>query len=160
MATGSIFYQIPSARRPVTTSTFALTRNTPKRTTASSASATNTTPALFRLLSIPRMAMAAASSVAQRTMLTAASPPVRFIFFQPAWPRGDLDFGQVFTDKPRAQGNGGSGFASFLVGLSDGGRINNLHNIHYPRPLFAFYVPDDWKVTRKLTLNLGLRYEL
>jgi len=83
-----------------------------------------------------------------------------FTIFQPASPRGNLDFGPGFTDNPPAQGNGGSGFASFLVGLSDGGSINNLHNIDYHRPVYAFYVQDDWKVTPKLTLNLGLRYEL
>src|SRR5438128_2988030 len=83
-----------------------------------------------------------------------------FTIFQPAAPRGTLDFGPVFTDNPAAQGNGGSGFASFLIGLSDGGSINNLHNIDYHRPVYAFYVQDDWKVTPKLTLNLGLRYEL
>jgi hypothetical protein len=83
-----------------------------------------------------------------------------FTIFQPAAPRGTLDFGPSFTDNPAAQGNGGSGFASFLIGLSDGGSINNLHNIDYHRPVYAFYLQDDWKATSKLTVNLGLRYEL
>lgn len=83
-----------------------------------------------------------------------------FTIFQPASPRGNEDFGPGFTDNPAAPGTGGSGFASFLVGLSDGGSINNLHNVDYFRPLYSFYGQDDWKVTPKLTLNLGLRYEL
>jgi Carboxypeptidase regulatory-like domain/TonB dependent receptor len=83
-----------------------------------------------------------------------------FTIFQPAAPRGTLDFGSGFTDNPAALGSGGSGYASFLVGLSDGGSINNLHNIDYHRPVYAFYAQDDWKLTPKLTLNLGLRYEL
>jgi hypothetical protein len=83
-----------------------------------------------------------------------------FTIFQPAAPRGTLDFGPVFTDNPAAAGTGGSGYASFLIGLSDGGSINNLHNIDYHRPVYAFYAQDDWKITPKLTLNLGLRYEL
>ena len=83
-----------------------------------------------------------------------------FTIFQPAAPRGTLDFGQIFTDNPASTGNSGSGFASFLVGLSDGGSINNLHNIDYHRPVYAFYAQDDWKLTDRLTLNLGLRYEV
>lgn len=83
-----------------------------------------------------------------------------FTIFQPAAPRGALSFGSIFTDNPAALGSGGSGFASFLIGLSDGGTINNLHNIDYHRPVYAFYAQDDWKVMPKLTLNLGLRYEL
>jgi hypothetical protein len=83
-----------------------------------------------------------------------------FTIFQPAAPRGTLNFGSIFTDNPAALGSGGSGFASFLAGLSNAGSINNLHNIDYHRPVFAFYAQDDWKVTPKLTLNLGLRYEL
>ena len=83
-----------------------------------------------------------------------------FTIFQPAAPRGTLDFGPGFTDNPAAQFSGGSGLASFLVGLSDGGSINNLHNIDYHHQVYAFYGQDDWKVTPKLTLNLGLRYEL
>jgi len=35
-----------------------------------------------------------------------------------------------------------------------------LHNVDYGRPVYAFYLQDDYKATPKLTLNLGLRYEL
>src|SRR5947208_806103 len=83
-----------------------------------------------------------------------------FTIFQPAAPRGTLDFGPGLTDNPGNQFTGGSGFASFLVGLSDGGSINNLHNIDYHHQVYAFFGQDDWRVTPKLTLNLGLRYEL
>jgi hypothetical protein len=84
----------------------------------------------------------------------------QFTIFQPAESRGTLDFGSGFTDNPAAPFTGGSGFASFMAGLSDGGAINNLHNIDYRRPVYSFYGQDDWKLTSRLTLNLGLRYEL
>src|SRR6516225_3248349 len=83
-----------------------------------------------------------------------------FTIFQPASPRGNESFGTSFTDNPANPGTGGLGLASFLLGLADGGSINNLHNVDYFRPLYSFYAQDDWKVTPKLTLNLGLRYEL
>jgi hypothetical protein len=83
-----------------------------------------------------------------------------FTIFQPAAPRGTLDFGPGLTDDPANPFSGGSGFASFLVGLSDFASINNLHNIDYHHQVYAFYAQDDWRVTPKLTLNLGLRYEL
>jgi len=83
-----------------------------------------------------------------------------FTIFQPAAPRGTLDFGPIFTDNPGQTGSGGSGFASFLTGLSDGGSINNLHNIDYHRPVYAVYAQDDWKIASKLTMNIGLRYEI
>jgi hypothetical protein len=83
-----------------------------------------------------------------------------FTIFQPASPRGNEGFGTSLTDNPASPGTGGLGLASYLLGLSDGGSINNLHNVDYFRPLYSFYAQDDWKVTPKLTLNLGLRYEL
>ena len=83
-----------------------------------------------------------------------------FTIFQPAAPRGTLDFESGFTDDPQNPGSGGSGFASFMAGLTDGGSINNLHNVDYFRPIYAFYAQQDWKLTPTLTLNLGLRYEL
>ncbi len=83
-----------------------------------------------------------------------------FTIFQPASPRGNEDFGPTMSDNPANPATGGSGLASFLLGLTDGGTINNLHNVDYFRPLYSFYGQDDWKVTPKLMLNLGLRYEL
>ena len=78
-----------------------------------------------------------------------------FTIFQPASPRGNLFFDGPLTDNPAATGTGGSGFAQFLLGLPSGGNITNLHNVDYGRPVYAFYVQDDYKVTPRLTLNLG-----
>jgi len=92
-----------------------------------------------------------------------------FTILQPAESRGTLDFANDFTANPGTQspqdanGNAlgtGSGFASFLLGATDGGGINNIHNVDYHRPIYAFFAQDDWKVNQRLTLNLGLRYEL
>src|SRR5271165_6711500 len=83
-----------------------------------------------------------------------------FTIFQPAAARGTLNFDPTLTDNPADIGSGGTGFASFMAGLTSGGSINNLHNVDYFRNTFAFYAQDDWKVTPTVILNLGLRYEL
>ena len=56
--------------------------------------------------------------------------------------------------------NGGSAVASLLLGSADSGNITQATNTFYTWPYFAPWVQDDWKVTPKLTLNLGLRYDL
>jgi len=84
----------------------------------------------------------------------------QFTIYQPASPRGDMSFGSDFTDNPAAPGTGGEAFATFLLGIPDGGDITSLHNVDYRRPVYAFFGEDDIKVNRRLTLNLGLRYEL
>jgi Carboxypeptidase regulatory-like domain/TonB dependent receptor len=85
-----------------------------------------------------------------------------FTIFQPDAARGTLDFSSTLTDNPGAPnaGTGGLGFASFMAGLANGGSINNLHNVDYFRQTYSFYTQDDWKVSGRLTLNVGLRYEL
>lgn len=85
--------------------------------------------------------------------------PEEFTIFQPAAPRGALDFGPVYTDNPAQPGTGGSGLASLLAGQTDGGNINNLHNVDYTRKNYSVFAQNDWRVNRKLTVNLGLRYE-
>lgn len=83
-----------------------------------------------------------------------------FTINQPAAARGTLAFGNTLTDNPSAIGTGGEGFASFMAGLTDGGSIDNVHNVDYFRNTYAFYGQDDWKITPDIVLNLGLRYEL
>jgi hypothetical protein len=84
----------------------------------------------------------------------------QFTIFQPSQSRGTADFGSGFTDNPAAPGTGGNGFASFLLGISDGGSIVNLHNVDYKRQIYAGFVQDDFKASSRLTINMGLRYEL
>jgi hypothetical protein len=83
----------------------------------------------------------------------------QFTIFQPAEARGALGFGNDFTDNPAAPGTGGGSFATFLLGITDGGGITSLHNIDYRRQIYAGFVQDDWKASERLTVNLGLRYE-
>jgi len=54
----------------------------------------------------------------------------------------------------------GNGVAQLLLGVLDGGATGTTYNpsvaVHY----FGEYIQDDWKPSRNLTLNLGLRYEI
>jgi hypothetical protein len=76
---------------------------------------------------------------------------------------GSVQFSFQGTSTPLAASEaagGGSGFASFLLGQVNG------FNMDSPRYLLVSYrtnqafVQDDWKVSHKLTLNIGLRYAM
>jgi hypothetical protein len=87
----------------------------------------------------------------------------QFTILEPAAARGSMDFGGGFliNDNLAAPGTGGEAFATFMQGISDGGSITSVTpNIDYRRQIYAVYALDDFKATPRLTLNLGLRYEL
>jgi hypothetical protein len=84
----------------------------------------------------------------------------QFTIFQISSPRGDLIFGPDFTDNPGSPNTGGVDFASFLLGVPDSADLASLRNVDYRRKTFAFYGQDDIQVNHRLTLNLGLRYEV
>jgi len=84
----------------------------------------------------------------------------QFTLLEPSAARGTITFGSDFTDNPAAPTTGGEAFATFLLGLSDGGTITSVHNVDYHRQIYAFYAQDDFRMTPRLTFNLGLRYEL
>ncbi len=79
-------------------------------------------------------------------------------------PRGCYTFGPQWTGLGDANNNivpgTGSGFASFLLGYDDWGELRSDKGFFYHRQKdLGVYFHDDWKVSSRLTLNLGLRYE-
>ncbi|HKT10513.1 MAG TPA: carboxypeptidase-like regulatory domain-containing protein [Terriglobia bacterium] len=92
---------------------------------------------------------------------------IKFSTLQPSWSHGEFDYNGDFA------GGSGNGIAQFLLtpitttvpngvdylgGASDVytsniALVDDLHNY------YAAYFNDDWKLAKKLTLNLGLRWE-
>jgi hypothetical protein len=67
----------------------------------------------------------------------------------------------TFNNSSVTSGTIGSPFAAFLLGIPD---TTGVTTVQYPDTYgyahhYAFYVQDDWKVTSRLTLNYGLRWE-
>lgn len=54
---------------------------------------------------------------------------------------------------------GGNGFASFLLGESFSGGTENDRFVGQQFPSHAWFIQDDVKITSRLTMNFGLRYE-
>jgi Carboxypeptidase regulatory-like domain len=74
---------------------------------------------------------------------------------------GQFTFGPAQTADPLNAGSTGYSFASFMLGaVTKSGltidKVNPQSRVWTP----AFYVSDDWKATRRLTLNIGLRWDI
>jgi hypothetical protein len=82
-------------------------------------------------------------------------------FFQPPNPSGQFNFSQnqtmQFALEPDT--NQGNAIASLLTGWAGGGGLSIHPSVAEKSRETSFFVQDDWKVSPKLTLNLGLRYE-
>lgn len=76
---------------------------------------------------------------------------------------GSFDFGTNWTRGPLDTSPSapmGQSMASFLYGLPTGGFFPIQDSYAEQGNTWAFYLQDDWKVNRKFTLSIGLRYEL
>lgn len=72
-----------------------------------------------------------------------------------------LTFNRNFTQRQfnRADQLSGNSIATALLGAPTGGQVQNNVFPSWITSYYAPYLQDDWKVTRSLTLNLGLRWD-
>jgi Carboxypeptidase regulatory-like domain/TonB dependent receptor/TonB-dependent Receptor Plug Domain len=97
---------------------------------------------------------------------------VKFSTLQPPWSRGEFDYNGDYTEVPGVD-SGNTGRADFLltptlstvpggvnyVGGSSQVYLSNISLTDNGKNYYGGYINDDWKITHKLTLNLGVRYD-
>jgi hypothetical protein len=72
---------------------------------------------------------------------------------------GNLTFGLQPTARPGVAGSG-NGVASLLMGFPNSGDIRATDGLDRRGDYYAAFFQDDWKATRNLTINFGLRWEV
>lgn len=105
---------------------------------------------------------------------------VKFSTLQPPWSRGEFDYNGDYTEIPTID-SGNTGRADFLLtpalnantgcaapvqttcpnflGGASAVDLSNISLTDNGKNYYGGYFNDDWKITRKLTVNLGVRYD-
>ena len=98
---------------------------------------------------------------------------VKFSTLQPPWSRGEFDYGGTYTDVAGSGHGGNTGRADFLlspIAAQNGGTVDyaggpnsifvsNISLTDNGKNYYGTYFQDDWRVSPKLTVNLGLRWD-
>ncbi|MBI3678979.1 MAG: TonB-dependent receptor [Acidobacteria bacterium] len=84
----------------------------------------------------------------------------RYNAFQSNVLRGTMSFGTDYTQNPASPQGTGLGAAEAVLGRPISGSIRFLNGTRgFRRTELALYAQDDFKISDRLTLNLGVRYE-
>ena len=87
---------------------------------------------------------------------------LKFNTLQTAANTPGFNFSALGTQGPNpsvASAVAGFPLASFVLGVNDSGSVNPAPSLAMQTTYYGGFIQDDWKVTPKLTLNIGLRYE-
>ena len=86
---------------------------------------------------------------------------MRLNYLQPGYPQGHFSFSRGTTSEDPNSGNSlqGNAIASMLIGWFSGGDYHLDPWSASASQYYGFYAQDDWKATRRFTINLGLRYD-
>ena len=83
--------------------------------------------------------------------------------FDPGQSSGSFSYNNSFVRQAQNTTNAGVlglEWAAFMMGVPSGTLINSNDDLYLTNKFYSGYVQDDWKLSRRLTVNLGLRYEL
>lgn len=82
-------------------------------------------------------------------------------YAQPGYPSGMFTFARGITGKllNTTPSNEGNSIATMLLGWWGSNQFHIDPKAFTRSAYWGFFFQDDWKITRKLTLNLGLRYD-
>ena len=80
-------------------------------------------------------------------------------------PNGDFEFGTANTqfnptNRGAIPGSNGNVIADMLLGDPASGGVDWNDTVAEGFPMYSIYGQDNWRVSHKLTLNIGLRYDL
>ena len=78
---------------------------------------------------------------------------------RPADPAGFYQFQRGWTRERFNRGSQGNAVATMLLGHVSGGRIRFEPSLSQQTPYWGFYIQDDWQVSDRITLNIGLRWD-
>ncbi len=83
---------------------------------------------------------------------------IRVKFLQPPTPRGMYGYNGLYTSIP-GQSFTGYGVADFLANQMNSASITNEPVLNDEEWYRSGYIQDNWRVTKKLTIDIGVRYD-